>query len=284
MRRNILSMTLVLWLFGSPLTSPGVAGERLRVFILAGQSNMAGNGVPTELPPQYQQQPDNVLMPIPRRRKGSPLTELVPFAPATKRFGPEVGFAHAMAKAWPDSRNVLIKKAIGGTSALAWAPDWTRERAAITKNDRVGPLYQNLMTNQVQPILQHYGADAEIVGVLWAQGGRDGRYEEAAAEYEQNLAKIISAFRRDLKSPALPFVFAQTVDAPKRSFPYIEQVRAAQKRIAESVPYTAMVPIEGLSRKRDRVHFDTAGQLELGRRFAAAFLGLVDKAAAKPSK
>lgn len=276
MRHHFLSVTVVLLL----LTLPCTAGESsLKIFILAGQSNMAGNGVPAELPLEYQKHPDNVLMPIPPRdRQGRERTDLVPFAPFPERFGPEVGFAHAMSKAWPDAKIVLIKKAIGGTSALAWAPDWTRERAAITENDRGGPLYQNLMTYQVQPILERYGEDAEIVGVLWAQGGRDGRYERAAAEYEQNLTKIIKAFRTDLKQPDLPFVLAHTVDAPKRGFPYIDKVRAAQQRITESVPRTALVPIEGLSRKRDRVHFDTAGQLELGRRFAAAYLKLVEKA------
>jgi hypothetical protein len=285
MRPHIFSAAIVLSLIGSSLVSPCVAGDPLKIFILAGQSNMAGNGVPAELPAEYQKHPDHVLMPIPPRyRKGRSRTDLVPFAPFPERFGPEVGFAHAMAKAWPDSKIVLIKKAIGGTSALAWAPDWTRERAAITENDRVGPLYQNLMTNQIKPILQRYGDDAEIVGILWAQGGRDGRYEKAAADYEQNLTRIIKAFRSDLKKPDLPFVLAHTVDAPERSFPHIERVRAAQKRIAESLPHTALVPIEGLSRKRDRVHFDTAGQLELGRRFAATYLKLVGKTTAQSSR
>lgn len=60
-----------------------------------------------------------------------------------------------------------------------------------------------------------------------------------------------------------------------RGFPHIEQVRTAQKQVAATVPRTSLVPIDGLSRKRDQVHFDTQGQLELGRRFAAAYLKLI---------
>lgn len=252
------------------------AAEPMKVFILAGQSNMAGSGVPDELPPEYRKHPERVLMPIPPRDRGMrPATDLVTFAPLPERFGPEVAFAHAMAKAWPEEKIVLIKMAIGGTSALAWAPDWTAEGAAITENDRSGSLYDRLVNRQVKPLLERYGDDAEVVGVLWAQGGRDGRYEKAAENYQANLTKIIEAFRRDLGKPDLPFVLAHTVDAPVRNFPYIDKVRAAQQEVVKSVPHTALVPIEGLSRKSDRTHFDTQGQLELGRRFAAAYLKLI---------
>jgi hypothetical protein len=275
MRSLIIKLTmLVLW----ASATLSAADKPMKVFILAGQSNMAGQGDPSELPAEYQKHPDNLLMPIPPRdRKGRPRTDLVPFAPFPERFGPEVGFAHAMAKAWPDRKIVLIKKAIGGTSALAWAPDWTRERAAITQNERNGALYQNLMEQLVEPIQKRYGDDVEIVGVLWAQGGRDGRYEKAAGQYEQNLKKIIAAFRKDLGNPELPFILAHTVDAQGKGFPYMDQVRAAQERIAKTDPRSVLVSSEGLSTKRDNVHFDTKGQLELGRRFAKAYLELIEK-------
>lgn len=253
-----------------------ISGSKLKVFILAGQSNMAGQGDPMELTGEFQKHPENVMMPIPpRERKGRQPTDLVPFAPFPERFGPEVGFAHAMAKAWPEEKIVLIKKAIGGTSALAWAPDWTRERAALTKNERVGPLYKNLMEQLVEPIRERYGDDVEIAGVLWAQGGRDGRYEQAAKQYEQNLKKIIAAFRKDLGNPKLPFILAHTVDAQGRGFPHMDQIRAAQERIAKADPHSVLVSSANLSTKRDKVHFDTKGQLELGQRFAKAYLELV---------
>lgn len=265
-------------LTGLLVSSSAVAGERLKIFILGGQSNMAGSGIPGELPPEYRKHPKNVRMPIPPRDRGRrPATDLVPFAPLPERFGPEVAFAHAIARAWPDKQIVLIKMAIGGTSALAWAPDWTPEGAALTGNERVGALYDRLIKTQVKPILDRYGKEAKVVGILWAQGGRDGKFQKAAETYEANLTKIIKAFRRDLGDSQLPFVFAHTVDAPVTGFPYIEQVRAGQKRVAGSVPRTALVPIDGLSRKRDRTHFDTQGQLELGRRFADAYLKLVDE-------
>lgn len=275
MRSLIIKLTMLVLCTSGTLRA---ADKPMKVFILAGQSNMAGQGDPSELPAEFQKHPDNVLMPIPPRdRKGRPRTDLVPFAPFPERFGPEVGFAHAMAEAWPDQKIVLIKKAIGGTSALAWAPDWTRERAAVTQNERNGPLYQNLMEQLVEPIRKRYGDDVEVAGVLWAQGGRDGRYEQSAKEYEQNLKKIIAAFRKDIGKPELPFILAHTVDAPPRGFPHIAQVRAAQERIAKADPHSALVSSEGLSRNKDNVHFDTKGQLELGKRFAEAYLKLIEK-------
>jgi lysophospholipase L1-like esterase len=133
------------------------------------------------------------------------------------------------------------------------------------------------MEQLVEPIQKRYGDDVEIVGVLWAQGGRDGRYEKAAGQYEQNLKKIIAAFRKDLGNPELPFILAHTVDAQGKGFPYMDQVRAAQERIAKTDPRSVLVSSEGLSTKRDNVHFDTKGQLELGRRFAKAYLELIEK-------
>ncbi len=280
-RFRFLSPFLLAALAGIPFTARTEEGDdaKMKIFILAGQSNMAGNGVPSELPAEYRKHPDNVFMPIPPRDRGRhPRTDLVPFAPFPERFGPEVGFAHAMAEAWPNEKIVIVKKAIGGTSALAWSPEWTEEGAALTENHRNGPLYTNLMEQMVTPLLERY-KNAEVVGILWAQGGRDGRYEQAAADYEENLTRIIEAFRGNLGNPALPFVLAHTVDAPARNFPYIEVVRSAQQRVAASVPKTALVPIDGLSRKSDRTHFDTAGQLELGSRFAKAYLELTGEPA-----
>ncbi len=259
---NVLTLILI-WLTISVDVVRSEEKKPLAVFILAGQSNMAGSGQSDELPVEYQTSPSNVRV---LGRRG----QLEPLMPQG-RFGPDVSFSHALAKAWPDRTIVIVKHAVGGTSALAWSPNWSEEQARITGNERNGPLYDRLMA-RVKPLMER--EDVEIVAMLWAQGGRDARFEQAAKEYKENLKKIIEAVRRDVGNPRLPFLLAQTVDAPPRAFPYIETVRKAQQEISKEVPGTRLISSDKLAKHRDNIHFNTEGQIELGKRFARALLVL----------
>ncbi len=41
--------------------------------------------------------------------------------------------------------------------------------------------------------------------------------------------------------------------------------------VAKTVPHTATVSTDGLTRKADGIHYDTAGTIEFGRRFFEAW-------------
>ncbi|MCA9178193.1 MAG: hypothetical protein KDB14_27200 [Planctomycetales bacterium] len=241
-----------------------VGGDgKLKIFVLAGQSNMAGRALTKELPESLRTPPENVLMVdnrgalLPMRYRNS--------------FGPEVSFAHEMAKRFPRDRVVIAKFAVGGTSAIAWSPQWSEQRARITKNDRQGSLYEKL-AKQVRPLLKR--EDAEVVGILWAQGGRDARFEEAWKAYEQNVKVVLSALQNDFRRPGsspAPLLIAETVAAPADRFPGVEFIRTAQRKLAREMPGVSLVSSEGLKTGSDQVHFNAEGQVELGRRFAAAW-------------
>ncbi|MEQ8790956.1 MAG: sialate O-acetylesterase [Pirellulaceae bacterium] len=248
------------------IAAHGRAQEKkpLKVFLLAGQSNMVGSAKADELPEALRKTPPNVQFAGRDGRLGPPRLE--------GRLGPEISFAHAMAKAFPDEQIVIIKYARGGTSALAWSPEWTKEGAKITQNENVGPLFDHLMETLDRVKRRH---DVEVVAMLWAQGGRDARFEKAAAQYEQNLKKIIEAARKQVGKPELPFILARTVDVPKTGFPHVDQVRQAQERIANQDPHAVMILTDDLSQLRDNIHFDTKGQIEQGERFAQALLEML---------
>lgn len=244
--------------------------QALKIFILAGQSNMVGHGRADELPKELQKSPPNVQFAGRDGRLGPMRLQ--------GRLGPEISFAHALAEAWPDEQIVIIKYARGGTSALAWSPEWTAEGARITQNQNVGPLYDQLLEIVRRVRSRH---DAEVMAMLWAQGGRDARYEEAAKQYESNLKKIIAAARKDLGEPELPFLVARTVDVPKERFPYVDLVREAQARVVKQDPRARMIETDDLSQLRDDIHFDTQGQIEQGKRFAQALLEMLAQPAPK---
>lgn len=237
------------------------------VLVLAGQSNMAGSGVSAELAPGDRAMPPNVTL-LGANGESRPA--------AGPRFGPEVGVAAVVGGAMPERRLVLVKHAVGGTSMLAWSPAWDSTRAERTGNAAAGPLYEQLMRAVGR---LPAGPAPEVGAVLWMQGERDAKFDEAAGSYYENLAGLIAAFRRDLGDPELPFLLG-LINPPPGGFPFHETVRAAQRRAAREIPHVHLVETDGLSKRGDDLHYDTRGALELGRRFAASYLSLRQAAAA----
>lgn len=218
------------------------------IVILAGQSNMLGHGELSEI--------DKCPMPSAVR--------LFDLNPRDGCFGPESGFAQRFLELAPLDELWLVKYAVGGSSLLAWEPDWSAERAAIADDADKGPLYQRLIDH-----FRHVTRDVEVevLACLWMQGESDARYEVAAAQYQTNLMRFIARMREDLCQPGLIFVIGLVNPGPAR-FAFLSTVRDAQRQVALSTPNISLVDTAGLSKHDDDLHYDTAGQLELGRRFA----------------
>ena len=181
-------------------------------------------------------------------------------------------FAHELSGAYPQETIVLIKFAVGGSSLLAWAPDWTAESAQLTANQGQGPLYERLM-DYVSVSISRHQQNARLAGVLWMQGERDARFPAAGREYGANLSALVQQLRGDLDAPDLPFIFGQ-VNPPPERYPASEEVRNAQQAAEGLIVDAIMISTEGLAKHDDNLHYNTEGQLELGRRFARAYLEL----------
>ncbi len=247
------------------------AQDPVQVVLLAGQSNMAGNVPIAMLPPEFKQPPANVSMIFhgkPERIAGG------------STFGPEVGFAATVAAARPSDEFLLVKRAMGGTSLAGWAPKWDKSRLASKYDSAAGPLYSKLQEEYAAAVK---GRNARLTAVLWMQGESDTRYPALGPNYFENFKTLIAAFRRDLNAPALPFFFgrvnmpADALEDDKKTikFPYIGQVRAAQERAAREIPGVYLIETDDLGKQADRIHYDAAGQIALGRRFAEAWLKAV---------
>ena len=218
------------------------------VVILAGQSNMVGHGQLAEL--------GDIALPARAR--------LFDLNPRDGCFGPELGFAQRFLELMPLEELWLIKYAVGGSSLLAWERDWSAKRAAIADDADRGALYPRLIRH-VRQVMQD--EDVDLLASLWMQGESDSRYQPAAAQYQHNLKRLIADIRQDLDQPRLQFVLGMVNPAPAR-FAFLSTVRAAQKQVAQTTPLVSLVDTAGLTRHADELHYDTAGQLELGRRFA----------------
>jgi hypothetical protein len=64
---------------------------------------------------------------------------------------------------------------------------------------------------------------------------------------------------------------------PVSPFPFVDEVRAAQRAFPAKDPLTVCISTDGLTKAKDQVHYDTAGQQGLGQRFAEALLPLLTK-------
>lgn len=222
----------------------------LKIFVLAGQSNMQGCGASMDLPPGLRQPQKDVLL-----FRGTIWTPLEP----GKSFGPEITFGQAMAQHFGEPIG-LVKVAVDGTNlASHWSPENPRS------------LYVKLVgmvkdARQSRPVV--------VMGMLWMQGAADARFEPMAQAYQKNLVHLIETARKDFGDANLPFVCGR-INQPSQSYPYVDIVRKAQESI--SLPNYRTFNCDDLTRNGDVLHFDAIAQQELGRRFATAMIELLDK-------
>jgi hypothetical protein len=268
----------------------------LKAFILAGQSNMAGWGDSTELPDDLRKGHDRVLMFD--DGKWQPLRPHAPAMQNQKRFGltefhfgPEVSFGHELAKAFPDETIGIIKYAAGGSSILAWKPDWTREDADRIGQGGRGSLYKILMDKVKQA---QEARTIEIVGFIWQQGGRDMTKVDVAKEYLDNLKSLVAAVRKDTGASDLKFLYgsprsegypddlSELVPREMKGRVGAQWVVKAQWDAQKEIPDSKMVIVRNLETYPKNVHFNTAGQMALGKLFAKAYLETVEFGSNQP--
>lgn len=246
------------------LDNQGILYESLRddteyyVVLLAGQSNMLGLGEVSALDQSEQQLPTNIKY-FNFGREGR-----LNYQP--QKFGPELSFARELHASFPDKHFALIKYAIGSSSLLDWSPSWTYEKAQITGHPHYGPLYEDFM-EKVRRITDE--KNVKFLGLLWMQGEKDASYPEVGREYYDNLSVFLTRLRAEINRPDLPVLLGR-VNPPPEEFPAVGMVQSAQEEASQELKNVYLVGTDGLAKLDDNLHYNTQGQLELGRRFAQA--------------
>jgi hypothetical protein len=236
--------------------------ERFHIYVLAGQSNMAGRGTV--------ERSDSVAHPrvwmLTKDLRWVPAVDPMHFDKPIAGVGPGRSFGIVMAEADPGVHIGLIPTAVGGSAMAAWLP------GAIHAETGAYP-YDEAITRVAAAL-----ADGELKGILWHQGESDSN-PQAAATYDQNLRALIARFRERLNSPQLPFVIGQLgrFEGYEWNASRI-QVDAVQRAIAAAVPNVAYVPSDGLPHNGDGLHFNAAAAREFGRRYAEAYQRLMEQA------
>ncbi|MEI8079574.1 MAG: sialate O-acetylesterase, partial [bacterium] len=89
---------------------------------------------------------------------------------------------------------------------------------------------------------------------------------------------MITALRKDLNAPQLIALVAVNTRFGGGKNPFLLQIIEAQKALASKGPHCAYVDTSTATVAND-VHFDAAGTLNVGRRFAEALIQCETKAA-----
>jgi hypothetical protein len=262
------------------------ASRTINVFLLAGQSNMAGADSEIIEPPGFQQTAADratrfTTAPLP---DGEDSEQYVPWGDirghlAKNRLvqGPEVGFARSLyAAGW---RDVAIIKVYANFSRDVTSWPWSDG----------GKLFETWTTFVDARLteLRHQGHTFRVCGFVWHQGIDDAIHGTLAHAYEQNLSDLIEVLHNRYATKQTPFVLARSVMSriaqrepdPKQQSP-MAVVRRAQMQIGATLPAVAWINVDDLPNVNTH-HFDADGQLVIGGRFAKAFLTLQQKVDAR---
>lgn len=241
--------------------SPTTGGGSMHLFLLAGQSNMAGRGRVAD----EDRTPHARVQMFARDSLWAPALEPMHFDKPIAGVGPGRAFGIAIADATPSVTVGLIPTAVGGSPITAWEP---------------GVLYPETGAHPWDDALRRAKAAlpaGEIKAILWHQGESDAN-PDAAPLYEQRLRSLIERFRAELGAPSVPFLIGQLGRFEGRAWTdaYL-QVDAAHRRVAAEVSNVAYVSSEGLGDNGDNLHFSAEAAREFGRRYAEAYLKLAQR-------
>jgi hypothetical protein len=226
------------------------AQDQLQLFLLIGQSNMAGRG---PMGPADREPIPGVLA-LDREMKWIPAVDPLHWdKPAIAGVGPGRTFAKELLQLNPAMKIGLIPAAFGGTSLDEWKP--------------AGKLYENAVRRTREAM-----KSGKLRGILWHQGEADSRSEALAKSYDERFAAMIRQFRADLGAADVPVVVGELGEFFQAPFAAVVNQQLALAPL--SVLHCAFVSSAGLTPKSDHVHFDTPSQHEFGRRYALAFAGL----------
>lgn len=234
--------------------------DEFDLFLLVGQSNMAGRGRVTEAD---QTPVDGVLM-FNAGQAWVPAVDPLHFdKPKVAGVGLGRSFGIEIAKASPGKVIGLIPCAVGGTGIDVWMPG--AEDPATNTHP-----WDDAMIRAKAAM-----KDGTLRGILWHQGESDSNPEKAAA-YEAKLHDLIARFRDDLGTPDLPFIAGQLGRFEGKPWGDAKHiVDKAHQELPSKVAATAFVSADGLVDGGDKTHFDAESMRGFGRRYAAAYRKLI---------
>ncbi len=259
MRRRIRVIALVaLAGFCVSSCSGPTQPDPMHIFLLAGQSNMAGRGELSDI----DRTPHPRVFVLDKNDNWVTATEPLHFdKPKVRGTGPGLAFAKEIAEQNPEIRIGLVPTAVGGSGIQTWVPGGYHEKTGLYPWDDAVRRLRVAMRS------------GELKAILWHQGEADsGR--EAASLYEARLHDLIRRFRDVAHDDLLPFIIGQLGQFKEWSDGR-QLVNAVHENVPTHFEYTRFVSSAGLTHIGDATHFDALSARELARRYADAYADIL---------
>jgi hypothetical protein len=161
--------------------------EKFRLYLLIGQSNMAGRGtveVQDTLPNRH-------MLRLNPAGQWEVAQDPIHFDKSVAGVGPGLTFGKELAAQDTSLVIGLIPCAVGGSAISYWQP---------------GAFYPPTKTNPYDDAIRRARTAMQsgtLAGIIWHQGESDSNPTGSAA-YAQNLTALITRFRQDLQAPTVP--------------------------------------------------------------------------------
>jgi len=234
------------------------SAKGMDVYILMGQSNMAGRG---ELTQENQKIGNPRVVVFTEDLDWKEAHHPLHFdKPKVVGVGPGLSFGLAMIEENSRRRIGLVPTAVGGTSIDAWVPGG--------KDPYTGKYPYDDAAKRIKEAMK-YGT---IKGVLWLQGESDSQPEKVK-DYLPKLEALIERVRGIVGNEKLPFIAGELGQFKKQYQSFNLQLPS----LASTVPYTGIVSSDGLTDKGDSTHYDASSAIEMGKRFAVEMIKLQKK-------
>ena len=247
--------------------------SKLRVFLLAGQSNMQGQGVVDFDHPNYYNGGKGILKNVMKNLERAHLYKHIVDAKGdwivrddvfvrhqTKdelktggltigftgyggnhNIGPEFQLGHLVGEAY-DEPVLLIKTAWGGKSIY-------RDFRPPSSGGSTGEFYKKMLAEYREGLAklgdefpQLAKRKPELSGFVWFQGWNDMFDGDALKEYEGNLINLVKDVRKEFRQPNLPVVIGELGNGGPKAGNNMLSIREAQEAAAKALgPNTTFV-------------------------------------------
>jgi hypothetical protein len=220
------------------------APDGMRLFLLIGQSNMAGRG---KVEAQDKVTHPRIWM-LTKELRWKLARDPLHFDKGSAGVGLASEFARTLAKSDTNISIGLIPCAVGNTSLDQWQPGRDLYNQAIAR------------TREAMKT-------GTLAGILWHQGEAD-RAPAKVATYPARFSAMMAQLRKDLNAPDVPIIVGEL----GRFRSDQEVFNAMLPEAVRSMPRCALVTAEDLKDGGDNLHFDSASLRTFGQRYAVAWL------------
>jgi hypothetical protein len=233
------------------------AKKNFWIFIMAGQSNMAGRGV---VEPQDTVPNPRILAMNLQDKWGVAKEPLHLYQPKVTGMDAGLSFARELLKQVGDSITIgLVPTAGGGSSIQYWMNDSIFNGVHLWSNfrDKTGTAMK-------------YGV---VKGILWHQGESDA-FPAKIPVYKEKVETVLTRFRTFIGDDSLPIIMGELgsyTRPPLRAKRWAE-INEIIKTVPNDLKNCYVVPTSDLTCNPDYIHFNNKSQRILGKRYADKYL------------